>query len=504
MSSAPALDAVSSSSPSSFFSADPTASASATAGQRYAKPGTKKVQKKIYYRNFRASVELLEWSPYSSTTLLVTLRDSSVWLWEMVPPLSSSPSCNQKAPRTAQGWQNETYWSGSGTCRELWSYNSKKNPSPFNPLCKSNSIRWHPRQGNLIASGQTDGQVRVHYLVGGPGGQERQAAEPPKRRASFSFTGSSSSSPSSSAESEDLFFPPPEKTVPKSETPQQITDLSWDPLSTSYLLTLSSRNCLTLLDISTKTTVRTFSRVEPASHSLFRIFWLPSSPGNFGGVSSRTGVVKIWNVSQDKPIDHLRVGAGGFVGFEVLASDEVHSQPGVGAGGSQPCRVGDRCITSFSDGSICVYNLLTKHRSFVSKPGHTETVFDCKFSPSSPYLLATSSYDSTIKIWETKTMTLRTVLTGQEGVIYSMSWDRTGSGLVSCSINGTVNVWDLRGKVGAGGPAGQTGVSGGGGGAGSQSFSSGAFSKTSSIQGSSANSTGQAPADSSTPFSQPR
>src|SRR6218665_2972673 len=36
--------------------------------------------------------------------------------------------------------------------------------------------------------------------------------------------------------------------------------------------------------------------------------------------------------------------------------------------------------------------------------GHIETIFDCKFSPEDPDLLATASFDGTIKVWDIRTL----------------------------------------------------------------------------------------------------
>ena len=33
-----------------------------------------------------------------------------------------------------------------------------------------------------------------------------------------------------------------------------------------------------------------------------------------------------------------------------------------------------------------------------------ETIFDCKFSPNDPNLLATASFDGTIKVWDVTTL----------------------------------------------------------------------------------------------------
>uniref|UniRef100_A0A3Q3FV28 Uncharacterized protein n=1 Tax=Kryptolebias marmoratus TaxID=37003 RepID=A0A3Q3FV28_KRYMA len=55
-----------------------------------------------------------------------------------------------------------------------------------------------------------------------------------------------------------------------------------------------------------------------------------------------------------------------------------------------------------------------------SLPG--KTIFDCKFKPDDPNLLATASFDGTIKIWDTNTLTAVSTSPGNEGVVYSLSW----------------------------------------------------------------------------------
>lgn len=59
---------------------------------------------------------------------------------------------------------------------------------------------------------------------------------------------------------------------------------------------------------------------------------------------------------------------------------------------------------------------------FVSFKGHVETIFDCKFKPDNPDLLATASFDGTIKVWDINTLTAVYTSPGNEGVIYSISW----------------------------------------------------------------------------------
>lgn len=46
----------------------------------------------------------------------------------------------------------------------------------------------------------------------------------------------------------------------------------------------------------------------------------------------------------------------------------------------------------------------SNHSNFDNFQGHVETIFDCKFKPESPDLLATASFDGTIKVWDVNTM----------------------------------------------------------------------------------------------------
>lgn len=55
-------------------------------------------------------------------------------------------------------------------------------------------------------------------------------------------------------------------------------------------------------------------------------------------------------------------------------------------------------LCAFLDGSPGVYDFNSRTLKHLGPPGHTETVFDVKFKPSDPNILATASFDSTIKV----------------------------------------------------------------------------------------------------------
>ncbi|KAJ7327361.1 WD repeat-containing protein 17 [Desmophyllum pertusum] len=96
------------------------------------------------------------------------------------------------------------------------------------------------------------------------------------------------------------------------------------------------------------------------------------------------------------------------------------------------------------DGGVGLYDLGKRKWSFLRDMGHIETIFDCKFKPESPDLLATASFDGTIKVWDVNTMTAVHSSPGNEGIIYALSW---APGDVNCICGATakhgVFIWDI-------------------------------------------------------------
>ena len=76
--------------------------------------------------------------------------------------------------------------------------------------------------------------------------------------------------------------------------------------------------------------------------------------------------------------------------------------------------------------------------------GHKEFVISLAFKPNS-YLLASGSYDNTIRIWDVSdNNNLRHVRTlrGHTRLVYSVAWSPDGRTLASASDDGTVRLWN--------------------------------------------------------------
>nr|XP_034491785.1 WD repeat-containing protein 17 isoform X8 [Marmota flaviventris] len=106
-------------------------------------------------------------------------------------------------------------------------------------------------------------------------------------------------------------------------------------------------------------------------------------------------------------------------------------------------------VCCFLDGGVGLYDMGAKKWDFLRDLGHVETIFDCKFKPDDPNLLATASFDGTIKVWDINTLTAMYTSPGNEGVIYSLSWAPGGLNCIAgaTSQNGAF-IWDVqKGKM---------------------------------------------------------
>src|ERR1700710_1102794 len=75
--------------------------------------------------------------------------------------------------------------------------------------------------------------------------------------------------------------------------------------------------------------------------------------------------------------------------------------------------------------------------------GHQGSVMCLAFSPDQA-MLATSSRDKTIKLWDVKTGELKQTLTGHTLDVYCVTFSRDGKLLVSASGDKSIRIWDLQ------------------------------------------------------------
>lgn len=123
-----------------------------------------------------------------------------------------------------------------------------------------------------------------------------------------------------------------------------VVDLQWDTLSTIYLLVAYKDSSMCLWDIESQSVVHRFEKEGAGVNS---IVWIASAPGNFGTVNARTGIMRIWNVSQKHSLEHIRIGDTGINKMIRLPRS-------------------DKVLCSFVDGAVGIYDLIKRRTSWAS------------------------------------------------------------------------------------------------------------------------------------------
>uniref|UniRef100_A0A672N444 WD repeat-containing protein 17-like n=1 Tax=Sinocyclocheilus grahami TaxID=75366 RepID=A0A672N444_SINGR len=269
-------------------------------------------------------------------------------------------------------------------------------------------FRWHPLKKGKVVFGHTDGSLSIFQ----PGSKNQKHVLRPE-----SLEGTDEEDP--------------------------ITALEWDPLSTDYLLVANMHNGIRLLDSESLSCITTFSFPSAAAsvqcHKICGVYDVCCSHNSMNELC-----VRVSKVFPQKPFssnspskNHYTSSTSEAVPPPTLSQNQAFSLPP------------GHAVCCFMDGGVGLYDMGTKKWDFLRDLGHVETIFDCKFKPDDPNLLATASFDGTIKVWDINTLTAVYTSPGNEGVVYSLSW---APGDLNCIAGATSRngafIWDVKkGKI---------------------------------------------------------
>ena len=106
----------------------------------------------------------------------------------------------------------------------------------------------------------------------------------------------------------------------------------------------------------------------------------------------------------------------------------------------------NRQIASGSmDKSIKIWNTVGQCKYTVQEDAHTDWVSNVRFSPDTKNpVLATSSWDGTIKIWDSNTMTLKNTFNGHTNAVLSLDFAQRSHYLASGGKDGNIMLWNVQ------------------------------------------------------------
>ncbi len=105
----------------------------------------------------------------------------------------------------------------------------------------------------------------------------------------------------------------------------------------------------------------------------------------------------------------------------------------------------ERLISGSDDFTMILWNPEVDRKPICRMTGHQQLINDVKFSPDGR-LIASASFDKSIKLWDGKTGKFIATLRGHVQQVYQLSFSSDSRLLVSGSADSTLKVWDLRVK----------------------------------------------------------
>ncbi|KAL4230509.1 Anaphase-promoting complex subunit 4 WD40 domain [Mactra antiquata] len=383
----------------------------------------------------KKSISAIAWNPKDSDIVASAAYDQKIIVWNVQKERPVAIFDLQKGAPTCIDWcllhgESVSYICGRGPVF-LWNYMS-------NDLSKSSvkestgfssditCFRWHPKKTEKLAYGHKDGTV------------------------SFGTLGSKTIR---------HVLKPVYDDDDDDDIKDPVVAVEWDPLSVDYILICNLQSGIRLVDSTSQTCITSFYLPSSATQ-VKTLSWINGAPGMFITGDALSGILRVWNVSKSSPVENIRVKRTGFHALQVICDNNnqqkqsKYCDSNVNSGQSStsitvaPTKITSshfamppaRVVCTFLDGGVGLYDLGRQKWEFIREQGHIETIFDCEFCPFDSKLLATGSFDGTVKVWDVTTFSCH----GNHPV-YTVVWNQKDSRrIMSSAADGywSIRVWD--------------------------------------------------------------
>lgn len=96
------------------------------------------------------------------------------------------------------------------------------------------------------------------------------------------------------------------------------------------------------------------------------------------------------------------------------------------------------------DKTIKIWNTVGQCKYTVQEDAHNDWVSNVRFSPETKNpILATASWDGTIKVWDSNTMTLKNTFVGHTNAVTSLDFAQRSHYLASGGKDGNIMLWNV-------------------------------------------------------------
>ncbi|CAF1296539.1 unnamed protein product, partial [Didymodactylos carnosus] len=105
----------------------------------------------------------------------------------------------------------------------------------------------------------------------------------------------------------------------------------------------------------------------------------------------------------------------------------------------------ERLVSGSDDFTLYLWKPETEKKPIARMTGHQQLINDVKFSPDTR-LIASASFDKSIKLWSSRTGTYLGTLRGHVQAVYQIAWSSDSRLLCSGSADSTLKVWNINEK----------------------------------------------------------